>query len=52
MEVEIHYSGKPLILQNVALMNWEFAFENTEPSRNLSESMLAAKETVSFRTGA
>ena len=22
VEVEIHYSGKPLILQNVALINW------------------------------
>jgi hypothetical protein len=52
VEVEIHYSGKPLILENVAFMNCKFVFENTEPSRKLSESILAARETVSFRTGA
>lgn len=47
--VEIHYSGKPLILEDVVFSNCTFIFENTLPSRGLGQSLLAANH-VSFQT--
>lgn len=40
--VEVHYRGGPLILEDVRFINCRFAFENTGNSRTLSESILTA----------
>ena len=46
--VEIHYSGKPLILEDVTFINCAFVLENTEPGRKLGEEILASSP-VNFR---
>jgi len=49
--VEIHYSGKPLVLENVSFVNCKFVIENTAPSRQLGRELLASS-TVDFRNEA
>jgi hypothetical protein len=51
-DVEIHYTGKRLIMENVAFVKCRFVLENTEAARQLGEHLLASAQTVSFRHGA
>lgn len=46
--VEIHYTGKPLILENVVFFNCTFVLDNNEPVRQLGEHLLASAETVNL----
>jgi hypothetical protein len=45
--VEVHYSGKPMILEDVVFINCKFIFDNTDPSRKLTQNLLA-DSSVSF----
>lgn len=47
--VEIHYSGKPLNLQDVIFFNCTFVFDNTQPARSLGQAILASSP-VNFQT--
>jgi len=49
--VEVHYSGGPLILENVMFIDCTFVFENVEPAHQLAESILASAK-VDFRNAA
>jgi hypothetical protein len=49
--VEVHYSGGPLILENVSFINCVFVFDNNEHGRDLGRTLLASA-SVDFRTAA
>lgn len=40
--VEVHYSGKPMMLEDVIFVNCTFVFENTAPARKLVDDLLVA----------
>lgn len=40
--VEIHYSGKPVMLEDVIFMNCTFVFDNTPETRQLGNALLAS----------
>lgn len=46
--VEIHYSGMPVILENVLFINCSFVFDNSDRSRQLGETLLTTSP-VTFR---
>jgi hypothetical protein len=46
--VEVHYSGQPLILEDVIFINCAFVFDNNDPGRKLGEAVLASA-SVNFR---
>ena len=48
--VEIHYTGKPVKLENVTFVDCKFVIENTKPARKLSETILASADNVNFKT--
>ena len=45
--VEVHYTGKPLILENSVFINCTFKIDNNEPGRHLGKIMLAS-DTINF----
>jgi hypothetical protein len=45
--VEVHYTGRPLILQDALFVNCTFIFDNTQPGRQLGQVLLASS-TVNF----
>ena len=45
--VEIHYSGRPVILQNVIFINCTFSIEHDDAGERLAESILDSA-TVNF----
>lgn len=45
--VEIRYSGKALLLEDVAFLNCTFVMDNTEPSRDLAQA-IATSANVKF----
>jgi hypothetical protein len=47
--VEIHYSGKPLILQDVIFINCIFVMENMRPARQFVQTLLASSP-IDFET--
>jgi hypothetical protein len=47
--VEIHYSGGPMILENVVFISCKFVMDNTAPNRNLAEVLLAS-DRIDFKT--
>ena len=49
--VEIHYSGSPVILEDVRFVNCTFVFDNVDHARLLGEQILA-EATVNFHTTA
>jgi hypothetical protein len=50
INVEIHYTGRPLVLQDVVFVNCNFIFENTPPARQLGQ-VLVASSPVNFEKG-
>jgi hypothetical protein len=42
LNVEVHYSGKPIMLEDVVFANCTFVLENTGPSRDLGKTLLAS----------
>jgi len=40
--VEVHYTGRALVLEDVVFSNCTFVFENTEPGRRLGRLILAS----------
>jgi hypothetical protein len=48
-EVEIHYSGKPLMIQAATFINCTFVFDNTPSTRDLGKALFA-ESTVNFKT--
>jgi hypothetical protein len=51
VDVEVHYSGKPTDLQDVAFRNCRFLLDNAESSRMLALEILSSGE-VTFTTSA
>lgn len=49
--VEVHYSGAPVILENVIFINCVFVFDNNDGARKLGR-MLLASATINFRAPA
>jgi hypothetical protein len=47
--VEIHYSGRPLILEDAIFTNCTFVLDNTPTGRQLGEALLASSP-ISFKT--
>jgi hypothetical protein len=47
--VEIHYSGKPVIIQGALFINCIFVFDNTPSTRQLGRTLLA-ESTIDFQT--
>jgi hypothetical protein len=45
---EIHYSGAPVILENVIFVNCIFVFDNDDPARKLAQALLASA-SVTFQ---
>jgi hypothetical protein len=45
--VEIHYSGRPLVMEDVVFLNCTFVMDNTEPSRELAQA-IAVDANVKF----
>ena len=45
--VEIHYSGKAILLEDVTFLNCTFVMDNTEPSRDLAQA-IATSANVKF----
>ena len=45
--VEIHYSGKPLVMEDVVFLNCTFVMDNTELSRELAQA-IAVDANVKF----
>jgi hypothetical protein len=46
--VEIHYTGKPVIMEDVVFINCTFIMDNTDRSRKLGQTLLASS-VVDFR---
>ena len=40
--VEVHYTGKPVKLEDVLFVNCTFVLDNTQPSRDLGQALLAS----------
>ena len=51
VDVEVHYSGKPTDLEDVAFLNCRFVFDNAEPSRMLAVEILSG-DKVTFSISA
>ena len=49
-DVEVHYSGQALIMDDSVFVNCSFVFDNNEPARNFSLALLSSNN-VSFKTG-
>ncbi len=49
--VQIHYSGEALILENVVFINCAFVLDNNNPGRSLSKSLLASGRVTFRQTG-
>jgi hypothetical protein len=47
--VDVHYSGKPIILENVIFISCTFSIENDDQGRELGEELLASS-SVNFRS--
>jgi len=47
--VEVHYSGAPLILENVTFINCTFVMDNNTNGRTLGKRLLASA-SVTFQT--
>jgi hypothetical protein len=41
--VEVHYTGKAILLQDVVFINCTFLFENSQPARQLGQILLASQ---------
>lgn len=48
--VEIHYTGKPVILEDVVFNNCLFFMDNTKPARSLGKAILASLQ-IDFSNG-
>jgi len=46
--VEIHFAGKPVIIEDIVFRNCKFVMENPEPSRKREEKLLPS-EKIDFR---
>jgi hypothetical protein len=49
--VEIHYSGKALIMRDVLFINCKFVIDNTDPGRKLGETLLAGSPVTFTSAG-
>jgi hypothetical protein len=47
-DVEVHYTGQPVILEDVIFINCTFVFDNNNSGRDLSQALLAS-EHINFR---
>jgi hypothetical protein len=47
--VEIHYSGSPIVLENVSFISCVFVFDNNDRGRELGQALLASSGNVNFR---
>lgn len=46
--VDVHYTGKPVMIQDVIFVHCRFEMDNTNPARKLGKEILASSSSVTF----